>query len=64
MVKKRVLDPIPALDEALLSQALREEGIKEVLYGVYVYNNTSSTSSSQQVIEKRVQRVSCVALHL
>lgn len=30
MVKKRVLDPIPVLDEALLSAALREEGIKEV----------------------------------
>lgn len=30
MVKKRVLDPIPVLDEALLLEALREEGIKEV----------------------------------
>ncbi|CBJ29779.1 conserved unknown protein [Ectocarpus siliculosus] len=30
MVKKRVLDPIPVLDEALLSAALREEGIKEL----------------------------------
>lgn len=30
MVKKRVLDPIPVLDEALLSAVLREEGIKEV----------------------------------
>lgn len=30
MVKKRVLDPIPILDEALLLEALREEGIKEV----------------------------------
>ncbi|CAM9117469.1 unnamed protein product [Ectocarpus sp. 12 AP-2014] len=30
MVKKRVLDPVPVLDEALLSAALREEGIKEL----------------------------------
>ena len=30
MVKKRILDPIPILDEALLLKALREEGIKEV----------------------------------
>lgn len=30
MVKKRVLDPLPVLDEALLLQALRDEGIKEV----------------------------------
>lgn len=30
MVKKRVLDPIPVFDEALLTEALREEGIKEV----------------------------------
>lgn len=30
MVKKRVLNPIPVLDEALLSEALRGEGIKEV----------------------------------
>ena len=30
MVKKRVLHPIPILDEALLLKALREEGIKEV----------------------------------
>eukprot|EP00903_Cladosiphon_okamuranus_P010766 g10172.t1 len=30
MVKKRVLNPIPVLDEALLSEALRGEGIKEL----------------------------------
>lgn len=34
MVKKRVLSPIPVLDEALLSEALREEGIKEVSVAV------------------------------
>lgn len=32
MVKKRVLHPQPVLDEALLSHALREEGIKEVIH--------------------------------
>lgn len=30
MVKKRILDPVPVLDQALLLQALRDEGIKEV----------------------------------
>lgn len=30
MGKKRVLEPIPVLDEKLLLQALRDEGIKEV----------------------------------
>lgn len=30
MVKKRVLNPLPVLDEGLLLEALREEGIKEV----------------------------------
>lgn len=33
MVKKRVLDPIPVLDENILLQALRDEGIKEVSTG-------------------------------
>ncbi|CAM9237946.1 unnamed protein product, partial [Pylaiella littoralis] len=33
MVKKRVLNPIPVFDEALLSEALREEGIKELHAG-------------------------------
>lgn len=36
MVKKRVLNPIPVLDEALLSEALRGEGIKEVRCEVLV----------------------------
>lgn len=33
MVKRRVLKPIPVLDEALLLKALRDEGIKEVSEG-------------------------------
>lgn len=46
MVKKRVLDPIPVLDENLLSEALRGEGIKEVCKaGVRLLQCSSSVKS-------------------
>lgn len=45
MVKTRVLDPIPALDESQLSQALRDEGIKEVSFTPTVIKLTLDTTT-------------------
>lgn len=52
MVKKRVLNPIPVLDEALLSEALRGEGIKEVRYaGLVAYAMDGSGTIILQLLD-------------
>lgn len=61
MVKKRVLNPIPVLDEALLSEALRGEGIKEVCGAGVVYY--SSSSASNQVTYGRCARADASTYH-
>lgn len=48
MVKRRVLDPCPVFDEALLLEALKEEGIKDVssIYCNFGYDSKVASAVS------------------
>ena len=50
MVRKRVLDPLPLLDESLLLEAFRAEGVKEVhVSTIYRHLINSMKSGAENV---------------